>query len=128
MAGNSKQVYKPYQVITNGDMSAAMLTSIYTNIQGLDNVGYQGTFTGAPVGTFSVQISMDYQPGTSPNSLPANAGNWITLPLNPAITASGTGDSFYIDLNQMSAPWIRLVYTKTSGTGTLNAFVVAKAI
>lgn len=128
MAGNSKQVFKPYKVISNGDMSQSSLTSSYTNIQGLDNVGYQVVFTGAPTGTFSVQISMDYQPGTSPNAEPVNAGNWVSLPLSPAIIASGSGDVAYIDLNQMSAPWIRLVYTRTSGSGTLNAFIVAKAI
>lgn len=128
MAGNSKQVFKPFQVITNGDMSLSSITSIYTNIQGLDNIGYQIGFSGAPTGTFSVQISMDYEPGKAPNSKPVNAGNWISLPLSPAIIASGSPDNAYIDLNQMSAPWIRLVYTKTSGSGTLNAYVVAKAI
>lgn len=104
------------------------ITSLPTNIQGTDNCGYQVNFTGAPVGTFGIQISQDYQPGTSPNSPPANPGNWISLPLNPAITASGSPDIAYIDLNQMSAPWIRLVYTAISGTGTLNAFVTSKAI
>jgi len=128
MAGNNKQVIKPYQVVTNGDMSQSSITSSITNIQGLDNTGYQLNFTGTPTGTFSVQVSMDYQPGTSPNSQPANAGNWISLPLSPAITASGAGDVAYIDLNQLSTPYIRLVYTRTSGTGTLQAFVVSKAI
>lgn len=128
MAGNSKQIIVPQQVLKDGDMSLSSLTTSYTNIQGLDNVGYQVVFTGAPVGTFSVQISADYQPGKSPNSNPINAGNWITLPLSPAITASGSGDAAFIDLNQLGAPWIRLVYTKTSGTGTLQAYVMAKAI
>jgi len=128
MAGNSKQVFKPFKVITDGNMSLSSITSQYTNIQGLDNVGYQVNFTGTPTGTFSVEISMDYQPGNGPNAEPANAGNWISLPLVPAIIAAGSPDIAYIDLNQLSAPWIRLIYTKTSGTGTLQAYVVAKAI
>lgn len=123
-----KQFLKPYQLITSGDMSQASIISPVTDIQGLDNVGYQVNFTGAPVGTFSVEVSMDYQPGTSPNSPPANAGNWIPVTLSTPVTASGSPDNAYIDLALLSAPYIRLKYTKTSGTGSLNAFIVAKAI
>lgn len=123
-----KQIIQPFQVITNGDMSQSSIVSVITNIIGVDNIGYQVNFTGSPVGTFAVQISQDYQPGKSPNDKPANAGHWISLPLSPAIVASGSADSAYIDLNQMSAPYIRIVYTRTSGTGLLNAFIVAKSI
>lgn len=109
-------------------MSQSSIVSLITDIQGMDDVGYQVNFTGTPTGTFSIEISMDYQPGTSPNSAPANAGNWITLPLSTPVVASGSGDVAYIDLALLSAPYIRLKYTRTSGTGTLNAFVVGKAI
>lgn len=128
MAGNSKQVLKPYKVISAGNMALASLTSSISSIQGVDNVGYQVNFSGSPVGTFDVQVSMDYQPGLSPNDQPANAGNWISLPLSTAITASGSAGSAYIDLNQLSSPYIRIVYTRTSGTGSLDAYIVAKAI
>jgi hypothetical protein len=128
MAGNNKQIITSTPVITNGDMSQSSITSLYTNIQGLDNSGYHINFSGAPVGTFSVQVSGDYQPGKSPNSNPVNPGHWITLPLSPAITASGSPDSAFIDLNQLAAPWIRIIYNRTSGTGTLNVFVMAKSI
>jgi len=125
---SAKTFIKPFKVLSAGDMSQATLTSAVTATQLVDNIGYQINFTGAPVGIFAVQISQDYEPGRSPNSEPVNAGNWISVPLSPAITAAGSPDSAYIDLNQMSAPYVRIVYTRTSGTGVLNIYVTAKAI
>lgn len=115
-----------FQTITAGNMASATLTSAVTNIQWLDNIGYQFNFSGSPVGTFAIQVSADYAQDDSGNV--TNAGNWIAVSLPTPAVASGSAGSLYIDLNQLSAPWIRAVYTKTSGTGTLNAFITAKQI
>lgn len=115
-----------YQTITAGDMSTASLTSAITNIQFLDNIGIQLNFTGAPEGIFDVQVSADYAQDEFGNV--TNVGNWIDLVLNPVPSASGSADSVYIDIIQTSAPWIRVVYTRDTGTGTLNAFITAKMI
>lgn len=123
----AKSFIKPYKILSAGDMSADIVSSI-TAIQLLDNIGYQINFTGAPVGTFSVEVSMDYEPGRAPNWEPANAGNWITIPLTTAVVAAGAGNSAFIDLNQLSAPYVRLRYTFSSGTGSLDVFVTAKAV
>lgn len=125
----AKSYIKPYNVVppVPGNMLST-LQSNPTNISGMDDVGYSGSFTGAPVGTFSVQASVDYQPGLAPTDYPINAGNWVTLPLNAAVTASGSPDNFFIDITLISAPWIRLVYTPTSGTGTLSVWVVGKGL
>jgi hypothetical protein len=104
---------------------AGNLTSAVTNIEFLDNIGVQFNFTGTPTGTFQVQVSADYSQDQQGNVL--NAGNWIGL-LSVLPTASGSADSAYVDLNQLSAPWIRAIYTRTSGTGTLNAYIVAKQV
>lgn len=125
MAGRKNSLVK-FQTITSGDMSQATLTSAVTNIEYLDNIGIQLNWTGTPTGTFSVEISMDYSQDQLGNV--TNAGNWIAVTLSPAITASGSADQAYIDLNQLSAPWIRTKYTKTSSTGTLNAFICGKMI
>lgn len=120
-----KNTLLKFQTITNGDMSTAAITSSVTSIQFLDNIGVQVNWTGtAPVGTIAVQVSADYAADEFGNV--TNAGNWFTLPVSPAVSG-GTG-SVYVDLNQMSAPWLRVVYTKTSGTGTLNAFITAKCL
>lgn len=105
------------------------LTSSVTAIEFLDNIGYQFNFTGSPVGTFSIQVSMDYDQDNNGNVI--TAGSWVSIP----VTLSGTsytliptslGSPIYIDLNQLSAPWIRAIYTFTSGSGTLNAFICGK--
>lgn len=109
----------PISIITNGDMSQASLTSPSTIIQWEDNVGMQVTWSGAPVGALAVQVSLDQI-------------NWVTIPssaFNGTYPVPGTTTSpGFLDMNQLSASYIRLVYTKTSGTGTLNALLVAKGV
>lgn len=78
-------------------------------------------------GVFDVQVSIDYQQDEFGNV--QNPGNWIPLPLSPTATVSaGTPTNIYIDVTQISAPFIRLIYTHTSGTGTVAAFITAKVI
>jgi len=121
-----KDVLKIYQVITNGDMSQATLTSKVTGIQYMDNIPIQLNFTGTPTGTFAVQGSLDYSQDFQGNV--TSVGNWVPLVLSPSPAATGAAGSILLDLNQLSFPWIRVVYTKTSGTGTLNAFVGGKML
>lgn len=111
-----------FHSIVNGDMSLSSLTSAVTSIQFLDNIGIQANFSGSPVGVLAIQVSADYAQDYEGNVL--NPGNWA-----PISSSSMTGGSpIYFDLNQLSAPWIRAVYTKTSGTGTLNVFITAKML
>lgn len=107
-------------------MSAASVTSAVTNIQFLDNIGYQFNFTGTPTGTFVIQVSADYAQDNQGNV--TNVGNWIPISFTSPPVASGSPGTIYIDLNELSAPWIQAVYTKTSGTGTLNAYVTGKML
>lgn len=124
----AKSFLKPYKVVSAGDMSTASITSPVTAIQTIDNIGYQLNWTGTPTGTFNIQVSMDYEPGKSPDDKPFNAGTWTTVTLTVPVVASGSADNAYVDLDQLSAPYIRVVYTRTSGSGSLNAFVTGKAI
>jgi len=116
---------QPVHIIVAGDMSAS-ITSSPVEVKLQDNVGIQLHWTGVPVGTFSVQVSANHQQDTNGNV--TQAGQWVTLPISPAVTAAGTPDDAYIDLNQLSANFVRIVYTRTSGTGSLEAYVVAKGI
>jgi len=115
----------PVHVITAGDMSGS-LTSQVVEVKNQDNVGFQLHWTGTPTGTFSFQVSSDYFQDINGNVV--NAGHWITLPVTPAITASGSGDDAYVDLVQISAMYARVVYTSSSGAGTLDAIAVAKGV
>jgi len=112
--------------IFNAASMATSLTSPVVEIRNQDNVGIQLHWTGAPVGDFDFQISSDHAQDSQGNV--TNAGNWVSLPLSPAISAAGSSDDAYVDLNQMSAMYCRVVYTRTSGTGSLSGVIVAKGI
>lgn len=115
---------KPHSVITNGDMSGS-ITSDVTIIQNLSLIGYDISWTGSsPVGAMSVQISNTYS--LNPDGTVRNAGNWTTLTLSAATNVSGNSGNGFIDVELTGANAIRLVYTRTSGTGTMNATIAAK--
>jgi hypothetical protein len=129
MSDRHNQIRKT-QNFTNASMSTSP-TSLITSIQFLDNIGLEWIWSGSPVGNFQVQVSADYDPNES------IAGNWI-----PILFTYYNGSAFvtsydipttmlspyYLDLSPLSAPWIKVVYTNTSGSGTLNGFLTAKAL
>lgn len=122
-----KSNLKQFQLITNGDMSTASLTSPVTNIEFMDNIGVQLEWSGSPVGNFQVQVSIDYNQDYQGNVL--NAGNWVPLQLNGSQNVpTSVGSPILLDLNQLSPPWIRVVYTRTSGSGTLQAWIAGKMV
>lgn len=97
------------------------LTSSVTSIQWMDNIGVQLVWTGSPVGNFFVDVSADYDANTN------NPGNWTPIALSPAPTTAA-GSPIYIDMNQLSAPFIRVRYVSTSGSGTLTATITGKML
>lgn len=102
---------------------AASFTSGVISVQFLDNIMLQIVSTGTPAGTFAVQVSSDYDVNSNPNT-----SNWVALPLSGTPTLSGSGDIIDIAMNQVPSPYMRLVYTRSSGTGTCNAWVSAKEV
>lgn len=121
----SKKSLLNFKNIIFGDMSGNV-TSAISNIQFLDNIGFQLHFTGTPTGTFSVEISANYAQDSQ--GVVTNVGNWVALNLSSSPAASGAAGDIYLDLNQLSAPWIRVKYTFASGTGTLNGWIAAKEV
>lgn len=124
-----------FQVITSGDMAAASITSTVSSIEFLDDIGYQFNWSGSPVGLISIEVSADHKQDAQGNV--TVAGNWVPLLFSywngsAFVTATSiptsVGSPVYIDLALLSAPWIRAKYTKTSGTGTINAFITAKQV
>lgn len=106
-----KNTLNTYHLVTSTAMTST-ITSPVTEIQFMDNIGYQFNVTGNATGTFAVQVSADYK--AAPNgAYVISAGNWIPLTLPSTPTVSGTDTQIYVDINQLSAPWIRFVYTST---------------
>lgn len=103
---------KPSNDLVTGDVSASFNSSpiqatfvLYGSVQATLSGG------GSPVGVLKVQASND-QPLTG---APQNWNDLSSITVN--VTADG---SFLIPIFNLSYEWIRLVYTRTSGTGTAS--------
>lgn len=127
---STRPYLSPESVITNGDMSGNITSSV-TILQQKTVFSYGFSWSGTvPVGTLSLQFSNDY----SLNAAGAvkNAGTWTTATFSvsgvPAssIAVSGSPGTAFIDVTKTGAYAMRTVYTRTSGTGTLQCLLTAK--
>lgn len=120
----SRPIITPHSVITNQSM-ASSITSEVTIIQNLSMLSYDVSWAGtAPVGVMSVQVSNTYSQNA--DGTVRNAGNWTTLTLSSTTNVSGSTGNGMIDIDATGCFAIRLVYTRTSGVGTMNAVLNAK--
>jgi hypothetical protein len=119
----SRPILAPFPVITNASMTTNV-TSAVTVIQNISRVGYDISWTGTPTGIFSVQVSNTYSQNS--DGTVNNPGTWTTLTLSAPTAATGAPGNGFIDIDDISAYAIRLVYTATSGTGTLNVTINGK--
>lgn len=110
-----KSVIRGHKVITDGDMSGS-LTSEITNVTNLDNVGYIVEWSGSSP---SGQIEVEIQSGPS---------GWAPLDFGSTISVSGNTGSIILNINQIPFENIRLKYTASSGTGTLNVTLSSKVV
>lgn len=126
---SSRPIIAPYQVVggttgTSGDMSGN-ITSTVTIIQNTSQIGYDISWSGSsPVGAITVQVSNSYTQNVDGSV--KTAGNWTTVTLSAATNVSGNTGNGFIDIDATGAYAIRLIYTRTSGTGTLTVFVAGK--
>jgi hypothetical protein len=122
---SSRPLLQPQPVIVNGDMSGD-LASMVTVISNMSMMSYSYSWTGStPVGSISVQVSNDYRQNSDGSV--ANAGTWNSLTLSASTAVSGNTGNGLIDIDQLGAYAIRTVYTRTSGTGTLQATFKGKS-
>ena len=128
---SSRPLFKPQSVITNGNMASATLTSLVTIIQNLSMVSYGCSWAGStPIGVITVEVSNDYSQFADGSV--NNAGHWKALTfevdgvLTDELDVTGNAGVGFIDIDQCAAYAIRLKYTKTSGTGTLNVTMNGK--
>ncbi len=97
---------------------AASITSDAVKYEWEDNVSIHAVWTGTPTGVLDVQLSLD----------PVNLG-WQSVPFTPTPDApSGSNGSNWYDITQTAAAYVRLVYTFTSGTGSLSAQIAMKSV
>ena len=122
---SSRPQFSPYSVVTNGDMSLATIISKVTIIQKLSMISYDISWAGvAPAGPVTVQVSNTYSQNSDGSV--HNPGNWTTLILGSPTTISGNTGNGFIDIDATAGYAVRLVYTRTSGSGLLNVTVAGK--
>lgn len=117
-------------VFTNQTMTGT-INSIGCEINQEFSWSIQAEWTGAPVGAFTIQVSNDNAPLAASTSNPvgpdpaANVVNWSTYTGSAVVTTGAPGNWTWI---AQLAPykWVRLSYTATSGTGTVNANLFGK--
>lgn len=135
---SSRTVLRPEIVIpsayaspANTGSMAANITSMPTILQSLSRVSYSVSWAGSsPVGTIQIQCSNDYAIGATGTVVNSGTWNTMTVSLNGSpvqtIPVTGNSGSGLIDITATAAYAVRLVYTFTSGTGTLQAIVTGK--
>lgn len=127
----SSRPFSKYPVIDDGDMSGS-ITSQVTVLQQKTIGTYTYSWAGtSPVGTISVEISNDYEPGIM-DSAPVNAGTWtaIYFTLNGSTVASsapvaGNTGTGVVEFST-GAYAIRTKFTFGSGIGTLQSVIMCK--
>jgi len=100
------------RVITDGDMSTASITSASFTVQHTPIVCIELAWSGAtPVGTLQLQGSV-------------SGVNWFNVGSTVAVSGN-TGAAQVTDANA-GYLFARVVYTRTSGTGTLQGYAEGK--
>lgn len=88
----------------------------------MEHVAIELTVPAGPVGTLTVQVSDDdgqQGPGQPGGATTDSTMNWVDV--SPAEAISGTTNSpFTWDYSDCPHRWIRLNYTRTSGSGTMT--------
>lgn len=109
----TRRFIQPYRVVEDGNM-ASNITSDSVDISNIDSVAIVYSWSGvSPSGTVFIEVKN----GDSP---------WTTLTVSPlAVISSNTGANNF-QLTELSFKELRVYYARTSGTGTLNAYLTAK--
>lgn len=103
---------------TAHSLGASFQTSA-TSLQYLDRALLTILCTGSPTGTVSVQISNNY------NVNNPSAADWFDMPISlNALT--GSAQNYVVEISETAAPWIRISFSYTSGSGSMTAVVTAK--
>lgn len=137
----SRTTKRPSSVIPSTYASPANSSSMGTNItsaptilQSLTSASYSVAWSAGstPVGNLSIEASNDVELGPDGNILNPSTATWTQMPMTVAgvlvnsIPVSGNSGNGVIELLTTAVYAIRLVYTRASGSGTLNVLVNCK--
>ena len=104
-------------VTSSGDLSQATVTIGPVDLRSIPAAALQLAWTGSPVGTLQLQGTT----GQPTNSSTAQTNSWPG-PWSPVGTAVGTSgiNNYTWDITSTGLSAVQVVYTRTSGTGTIT--------
>lgn len=117
-------VSRKNELLMSAGSMGASLNSDPIDVKNLIIGSLQIVFTGAPVGSIKLQASDDvYQFLKQPEPQPAPT-NWTDI-ADSTLAIAAAGNIMY-NLSSMGYDMVRVVYTRTSGTGTMSIRMVGK--
>jgi hypothetical protein len=112
---STKRIYEDLKYLNDQSLVTSFNT-IPILIRSMDKIAINLAWTGTPVGQFFVEVC---------NNI--DSPKWVVLPLSEDIITAGVADNAIIDI-ETTARYLRLTYTATSGTGSVDAEVFAKSL
>lgn len=106
------KVNEKAHIIIAQPMTAGVLSTVLDG-RYLQNIKFQMLYTGSPVGTLTIEESLDYVPTSQ-------TGDWS--PSGATIAAVSAAGSQIINLPNQGPAFYRVRYAFTSGTGTLDVY------
>lgn len=114
-----KSLLKPYKILNAVDI-ATNQTSNPTNVEGIDNFCIELEWSGTtPVGVVTVE--------TASQDAGGNYSTWKSIDFGATISISGASGNHLLFV-KADSQFYRVVYTATSGTGTLTAIISGKVL
>jgi len=111
-----KNVVQAFKMIDSGDMSSN-IESVSTNVTYLDVSSIAISWSGSsPAGTITIEARN------------GEANAWTELDFGSTISVSGNSGSHRVVFTEMPFTDLRVVYTASSGTGSLDAIITSKQV
>jgi hypothetical protein len=111
-----KNVVRGFKMMDAADISSNV-TSAEVNVLNLDKASIYIDWAGsAPAGTITVEAKN------------AENGTWFELDFGSPIAVAGASGDHILVFNELPHHTIRLTYNSTSGSGNMNAVLVAKQV
>jgi len=110
-----KKVLPKFALINGGNMTGtATINSPAVFIENIDNIGLQVSWTGTPVGTITINGSID-------------GVTYSSFDFSPTLAQpAGSPGSYLVSINQAPFDYLQVSYTNASGSGSLTVFILGK--
>lgn len=110
-----KNVVRGFKMLDAASL-AASVTSAEVNVINLDKASIYVDWSGSANGTLAVEAKN------------AQNGEWFELDFGSPIPISGNSGSHVLIFTELPHETIRLVYTRSSGSGSIDAVLAAKQV